>query len=195
MHSRSFAYFPLALVLFSLFTATPLLAQLATTSTALDIDKVDTKAFAALFRRENTYLQMAKSARSPASPEAHLDRVLPQQFELNADSSASLQKIASDWERDTGVLRTRFLQVVAQFHSTFPNGRLGPGVDSTPPSEIAELHAQMDTVTLQYRDKLRNAMQEPNFQKLRSDVEKTFAHYPPTTSASAPIATAAEVQK
>ncbi|WP_353073138.1 hypothetical protein [Tunturiibacter gelidiferens] len=33
----------------------------------------------------------------------------------------------------------------------------------------------MDTVTLQYRDKLRNAMRESDFRALQWNVQKTFA--------------------
>ncbi len=182
---RSFSSILLALLLFCFGTARPLPAQPASVaSTPLDIDKVDARAFAVLFRHENTYLKMARSASSLDKPEAHLDRVLPQQFELNADDTASLVKVAADWERDTKVLRTQFVQVVDRFHRSFPNGRLGPGVDPTPPSELADLRGQMDAVTLQYRDKLRNTMQEAAFQKLRVNVEKTFANQLQTTNAA-----------
>jgi hypothetical protein len=193
---RSFA--PVLLVfLFSFCTARPLQAQQAiSASTQLDIDKIDAKTFAILFRRENSYLKIARSAPSPDKPEAHLDRVIPMQFKLNDNDLANLENVANDWERDTKVLRTEFLKVIAQFHNSFPNGRLRPGVDPTPPSALADLRSQMDTVTLQYRDKLHTSMQEPDFQQLHSNLQKTFANNLQGEAAvsTSPLA-AAEVKK
>jgi len=168
------------------FIPSPVQAQ--TTPPAVspaNLDQLDARAFAILFRRENTYLKMAKAATSPDKPEAHLDRVLPLQFEIDAADVANFAKFANDWGRDTQALRTNLLAAITRFHSTFPNGRVGPGVATTPPSELADWRAQIDAVTLQYRDKLHNTMREPDFIRLQANAEKTFASsiqgHPPTS--------------
>ncbi|MBB5340341.1 hypothetical protein [Tunturiibacter gelidoferens] len=186
----------LAVLLFVLFAASPASAQQAANAvTPPSADSVDAKAFAVLFRRVNDYLRLAKAAPSPDKPEAHLSRVIPEQFQLTDDDTDSLQRVAHDWEHDSKILRSEFLKVVAQFHSSFPNGALRPGMDPTPPPALADLRRQMDEVTLQYRDKLRNTMLEPNFQKLRSDVQKTFASkLQGDASANASPVTAGEVK-
>ena len=160
-----------------------------------NLDQLDAKAFAILFRRENTYLKMAKAAASPDMPEAHLDRVLSLQFEIDAADVANFAKFANDWGRDTQALRTNLLAAITRFHTTFPNGRVGPGVATTPPPELADWRAQIDAVTLQYRDKLHNTMREPDFARLQANVEKAFASSnqgQPSTSNVSPSAQGAQ---
>ncbi|HWZ53063.1 MAG TPA: hypothetical protein VNW54_16530 [Granulicella sp.] len=183
-----------ALVIFALqfvfCMVRPTAAQQETAAlTPLNIDKADAKAFAIFFRRENSYLRIARSAASPDKPDANLAYVIPKQFQLDAADLASVEQVASDWERDTKILRSEFVNVVAQFHSSFPNGRLRPGVDTIPPPDLADLRAEMDAVTLKYRDELRNAMRESDFQRLQMNVLKAFTNnthekIPPVTTSS-----------
>ncbi len=194
MPVRSFG-FALLTLLFVFCTVKPISAQQAATSSAPSADQTDARVFATFFRRENNYLRMAKAAPSPDKPEAHLNRVIPQQFQIDAIDSSSLEQVAANWERDTEVLRSQFLKVIAQFHGSFPNGRLKPGVDPTPPSALTDLRAQMDAVTLQYRDKLRNSMREPDFQRLRSNIWKAFANNPQTNTSSGTTPSATGVAK
>jgi len=164
----------------------PLQAQLATPAVpSANVDTLDAKAFAILFRRENTYLKMAQAAASTDKPEAHLDRVLPLQFEIESADTANFAKFANDWGRDTQALRANLLAAISRFQSSFPNGKVTPGVATTPPPELADWRAQIDAVTLQYRDKLHNTMREPDFIRLQANAEKTFASsiqgHPPTS--------------
>jgi hypothetical protein len=68
---------------------------MAVVATPYDIEKADARAFRVLFRRENSYIKMARSVTSPEDPKAHLDLVIPQQFNLSIDDSASLKKQAT----------------------------------------------------------------------------------------------------
>jgi hypothetical protein len=165
------------LVLLSLcYMSSPLQAQSTTPVVSpANVDTLDAKAFAILFRRENSYLKIAAAAASPDKPEAHLDRVLPLQLEIDPADTANFAKFASDWGHDTQSLRANLLAAISRFQSSFPNGRVGPGVATTPPPELADWRAQIDAVTLRYRDKLHNTMREPDFIRLQTNVEKTFA--------------------
>jgi hypothetical protein len=64
---------------------------------------------------------------------------------------------------------------IKTFHASFPNGKLNPNIDPTPPPSLATLRAQIDSITLQYRDRLRNALPETTFQSLQTTVRQKFA--------------------
>jgi hypothetical protein len=94
------------------------------------------------------------------------------EFHLDAVESASLQTIAEQWLSEVTPIRSQMATMITSFHGSFPNGRLGPGIDPTPPPALAELRAQIDIITLRYRDQLRNALPEADFQSLQTKVRR-----------------------
>ena len=162
------------LVLFGGLYATITAQGVPQPTTQVDTDKVDAPAFAILFRRENAYLKAAKAAKSPESPETQLPKVIPNLFALDSTQASSVEHFAGAWEADVVPIRSQLTVAISAFHSSFPNGRLNPNVDPTPPAAIRALRAQIDAVTLRYRDQLRNDKQETAFQDFQAKLRKTF---------------------
>ena len=192
---RSIASAVLALP-FVLPPARPIMAQTPSSpASSVNTDTLDARAFAILFRRENTYLAMAKAAASPDKPEASLNRFVPSALSLDAIQATSLEQIAGAWQKEVTPIRLQMTQAITAFHATFPNGRLRPGIDPTPPPQMRQLRAQIDQVTLSYRDQLRNALPEPVFQSALAIVRTKYGkNLGSGTGSPAPSGTGGEAQ-
>jgi hypothetical protein len=142
--------------------------------TAEDADKVDARAFAVLFRRVDTFEKMAKLADQAGQQKPHLRRNISVRFHLSPGDSETLLRFATAWTADTTAIHTQGTQVIANFHKGFPGGVVRKGMDTSPPAQLGVLQAQLDSVTLRYRDLLRTSMQESEFQRVQLQVRETF---------------------
>jgi hypothetical protein len=124
----------------------------------LDTDKIDVRAFAILFRRENAYLKIAQAASSPDDPRYAQKKVIPSLFQLDSVDTANLEQIAAQWEQEVKPVRAQLNAAISSFHETFPNGQLNPDVDHRPPASLLALRAEIDAITLRYRDRFRNSL-------------------------------------
>jgi hypothetical protein len=163
-------------VIFCPSATRPALAQQVNTpSSPVDIDKVDARAFASLFRRVNSYEAKAKAAQSPDKPEARLGTVVPRMFQLNDNQASSLRRIALLWQQDSKVVHDQVRATIAQHHQNYQSGLAKEGPDRTFFLSLQASQMALDKVTLQYRDALRNELAEGDYQKLASQVRKIFA--------------------
>src|SRR6266567_3550976 len=99
MPLRSIAFALLALSITFLRSAPAVAQQPTATPSSLDTDKIDSRAFSILFRRENAYLRIAKTASSPDDPKSALRTVIPSLFQLDSVEAGNLEQIAAQWEQ------------------------------------------------------------------------------------------------
>lgn len=156
-------------------------------SVPVNLDKVDARAYAVLFRRVNTYQKMSQAAASPDKPEAHLSNVLPLRFKLSEYDASSLRRVSAAWADEMVPLRAQIVATVAQFRNSFPGGIVRQGMDPTPPASLGKLQEQVDRVTLRYRDALRNEMRRTDFDRLQTQIRETFSPKVLAGNLSSPI--------
>jgi hypothetical protein len=136
--------------------------------------KTDQVAYRILFQRTLLYKKLADEAESAHQPKPHLRRILANRYALSADDNASLERMAIAYQAAIKPVHEQMMVVAKQYRGRFPFGVIPPGMDATPPPELAQLQQQEDAVTLLYRDLLHNSMREENFQKLNLKVAADF---------------------
>ncbi len=144
-------------------------------STPVNIDKLDARAFATLFRRANSYEARAKAAQSPDKPEARLGTVVPRMFQLNDNQTSSLRRIALLWQQDSKVVHDQVRAIMTQHHQNYQTSMQKNGPDQTFFLALQASQKSLDKITLQYRDALRNELAESDYQKLAAQARKVFA--------------------
>jgi hypothetical protein len=154
---------------------TALAQQVQAQSSPIDIDKVDARAFATLFRRVNNYEARAKAAQSPDKPEARLGTVVPRMFQLSDNQTSSLRRIALLWQQDSKVVHDQVQMTMTQHHQNYQSSLQKNGPDQTFFLALQASQKSLDKITLQYRDALRNELAEGDYQKLAAQARKVFA--------------------
>jgi hypothetical protein len=144
-------------------------------SSPVDIDKLDARAFATLFRRVNSYEARAKAAQSPDKPEARLGTVVPRMFQLSDTETSSLRRIALLWQQDSKVVHDQVQTTMTQHHQNYQSSLQKSGPDQTFFLALQASQKTLDKITLQYRDALRNELAEGDYQKLAAQVREVFA--------------------
>jgi hypothetical protein len=139
-------------------------AQSTISAPTEEADKLDARAFAVLFRRVDTFEKMAEAADLAGQPKPHLRRTLPTRFKLSAADTDSLLRVATAWTTETAAIKAQRAMVIANFHKKFRGGVARKGMDTSPPAELKTLQAQLDSVTLRYRDLFHASMQDTQFQ-------------------------------
>jgi hypothetical protein len=147
----------------------------AAQSSPVDIDKLDARAFATLFRRVNSYEARAKAAPSPDKPEARLGTVVPRMFQLNDNQTSSLRRIALLWQQDSKVVHDQVRATMTQHHQNYQSSTQKNGPDQTFFLALQASQKSLDKITLQYRDALRNELAEADYQKLAAQARNVFA--------------------
>ncbi len=163
-----FRFLVLHLLLFPLSLANWASAQSSVQrEVSSNTDAVDARTFALLFRRENAYLKQAKEAESQETPEAQLPFIMTLRLGLKEEQRSNFEQLTQAWEADVAPVRAEMNATISRFHATFPSGKLNADINATPPESIRELRREIDAITLQYRDRLRNAVIETDYQTLR----------------------------
>ncbi len=142
-------------------------AQQASSSLASS-NSAEVSAYRILFRQTLLYKKLADEADSTQHPKPHLRHILATRYELSEDDSASLERMAIAYQAAIKPIRDRTIEVIKAYRARFPFNVIRPGMDTTPPPELADLRAREDAVTLLYRDLLHNNMREADFQSLNT---------------------------
>lgn len=149
--------------------------QVDAPSTPVDIDKLDARAFASLFRHFNSYEARAKAAPSPDKPEARLGTVVARMFQLNDNQTSSLRRIALLWQQDSKVVHDQVRTTITQHHQNYQSSLQKNGPDQTFFLALQASQRTLDKITLRYRDVLRNDLAEGDYQKLATQVREVYA--------------------
>lgn len=138
-------------------------------------NKADQTAYRIFFRQVNAYKKMADDAKATHQDKEFLRKVAPELVEINDADVPNLERIAVACSAELTALHVKVLQVIRQFQAEVRT----PGhKDTGPPPELADLQAQEIAIVLRYRDTLRNAMVESEFQRVQEEVRKRLGTTP-----------------
>jgi hypothetical protein len=137
-------------------------------------DRVDRDVYRTLFRQAIAYQKLADEAEASPAPKPFLRHLMALRFELSNDDAESLNRLSVAYQAEIDPIQKQVVEVIKRFHARFPSGVIQPGMDASPPTDLTALERQEDTVTLRYRDLLRNSMREDTFQKFHASLLETF---------------------
>jgi hypothetical protein len=163
--------------LFLVSLLTPVSQHLAAqepSAKAISPDAVDLQAYPIFFRRVVTYEKLAAQADKTPLPKPYLRRLVAQRFGLGEFDAASVLKLSVQYENDVLAIHQQRIRAHQRFKTAPFYGSVKPGTDISPTPELTDLANRQDTLTLQYRDLLRNDMNEQDFQKLNVQVRTLF---------------------
>jgi hypothetical protein len=148
--------------------ATPLLSAQQTSGISDPTVRVERNAYRALFRQNLLYQRLADEAEASHNPKPYLKRLVQDRFQLSDDDYASLCRLSIAYQKEIDPIHKQIIEAIRKFQARFPSGVVEPGMNAEPPQELTTLQQQEDTVTLRYRDLLRNSMREEAFQKFKT---------------------------
>lgn len=91
---------------------------------------------------------------------------------LSEYHARTLDNIATQYLSEVQVVDARARQVIESYRAQYPGGKVPKGENPAPPSELKQLRDQRDAITLRYRDSLRSAFGEDEFNNFNSKFVK-----------------------
>jgi hypothetical protein len=167
------AAFICALVM-TLCIETPHLKAQQIGNSVISEDRVNRDVYRTLFRQATRYQKLADEAEASHNLKPYFRHLLATRFALSDDDNESLNRLSIAYEKEIDPLQKQVVEIIKRFHTRFPSGVIGQGMDANAPPELAELQKQEDVVTFRYRDLLRSSMREDAFQKFHTKVLETF---------------------
>ncbi|HTC73991.1 MAG TPA: hypothetical protein VK684_00355 [Edaphobacter sp.] len=153
---------------------TPHLKAQQVSSSQISEDRLNRDVYRVLFRQAALYQKLADEAEVSDKPKPYLRHILAARFQLSDDDNTTLNRLSISYQKEIDPIQKQVVELVQRFRARFPSGIIGPGMDTTPPSELAVLERQEDAVTFRYRDLLRNSMREDAFQKFHAKILEQF---------------------
>ena len=155
-------------------TGTPLLRAQLTIGISDPTARVERNAYRTLFRQNLLYQRLADEAEASHNPKPFLRRLVQDRFQLSDEDYASLCRLSVAYQKEIDPMHQQIIETISKFQARLPSGVVGPEMNAEPPPELTTLQQQEDTVTLRYRDFLRNSMREEAFQKFKTRLLEKF---------------------
>jgi hypothetical protein len=141
---------------------------------AIATNKADATAYRILFRQVANFKKISDDSKADGEDKSYMRGILPRRLELTDTDAESLERISVACAAEMAVVQAKITRAVAAFNQQYALDKAAGKKVTNPPVALSDLQAQEDTIVLHYRDTLRSAMKETDFQKAQTEIRKTF---------------------
>src|SRR5215218_5685782 len=148
-------------------------SSMQASSESVQLEVPDQIAYRHLFRYVGKLKKEADELEGKGKEAASYRTHFKRAANLSEYHARALDNIATQYLSEVQVVDARARQVIESYRAQYPGGKVPKGeTPAPPPSELKQLRAQRDAITLRYRDSLRSTFGDDEFNNFNGEFVK-----------------------